>query len=259
MKQSLSVVIITYNEEKNIRECLESVRRMADEIVIVDGNSTDQTLTIAKEYASVIKITDDWLGFGVQKNRALSLATSDWVLSLDGDERVSPELAEEISFLLKNQPSHNAYKIPRSSWFCGRFIKYSGWSPDYVLRLFNRQSAKFSNDLVHERVLFDGPVKNLRHPLIHYSFRNFSQVLDKMDRYSTASAELLYANGVKASLTKAVMHGIWAFLRTYFFRAGFLDGAHGFALAVSNAEGTYYRYIKLWFLIQERKECQRNS
>lgn len=255
MKQSLSVVIITRNEEINLRDCLESIRHLADEIVVIDSNSSDQTQVIAKEYGAVVQITDDWPGFGVQKNRAVSLAKNDWILSIDADERVTPELAKEIRDLLEAEPRYQAYKIPRLSWYCGRFIKYSGWHPDYVLRLFNRQSARFSDDLVHERVLYDGEVHWLDNSLLHYSFQNFSQVLSKIDQYSSASAEQLYIRGKKSSLVKAVGHGLWAFIRTYFFRAGFLDGSHGFALAVSNAEGTYYRYLKLWLLIQQRGPC----
>jgi glycosyltransferase involved in cell wall biosynthesis len=251
MKHPLSVVIITRNEEKNLRNCLESIRHVADEIIVVDSNSTDQTQTIAQEYGATVQVTNDWLGFGVQKNRAVSLAKNDWILSIDADERVTPELSSEIRGLLRGEPSYHAYEISRMSWYCGRFIKHSGWNPDYVLRLFNRQAARFSDDLVHERVLYDGQVHRLNNLLLHYSVQNFSQVLTKIDRYSSASAEQLYLRGQKSSLLKAVVHGFWAFIRTYFFRAGFLDGNHGFALAVSNAEGTYYRYIKLWLLNQQ--------
>ncbi len=253
MKKSLSVVVITRNEEKNLRDCLESVRHLATEIVILDSHSIDQTQSIAREFGAVLKVSDDWPGFGVQKNRALSLATGDWVLSLDADERVTPELALEISGLLDAEPEFEGYEIPRTSWYCGKFIEHSGWHPDHVLRFFKRGSAQFSDDLVHERVLCHGKKGRLKSGLLHYSFRNFSQVLDKIDRYSSASAEQLFQRGKTASLGKAVGHGLWAFFRTYFLRAGFLDGAQGFALAVSNAEGTYYRYLKLWLLHQEKR------
>jgi glycosyltransferase involved in cell wall biosynthesis len=253
MKKSLSVVIITRNEAGNLRDCLESVRPIADEVVIVDSQSTDQTQSIAREYGAVLEISHQWPGFGVQKNRALSLATCDWVLSVDADERVTPELAAEISRVLSDEDALEAYEISRTSWYCGKFIRHSGWHPDYVLRLFKRGAARFSDDLVHERVLCNGKLGRLSQGLLHYSFRNFSQVLDKVDRYSTASAEQLYARGKTSSLGKAVRHGLWAFVRTYFLRAGFLDGAQGFALAVSNAEGTYYRYLKLWLMAQEKQ------
>ena len=259
MKQPLSVVIITHNEEINLRDSLESIRRIADEIVVIDSNSSDQTQVIAKEYSAVVQVTDAWPGFGVQKNRAVSLAKNDWILSIDADERVTPELAKEIRDLLEAVPRYQAYKIPRLSWYCGRYIKHSGWHPDYVLRLFNRQSARFSDDLIHERVLYSREVHRLNNSLLHYSFQNFSQVLSKIDRYSNTSAEQLYLRGKKSSLLKAVGHGFWAFIRTYFFRAGFLDGSPGFALAVSNAAGTYYRYLKLWLLIQQRGPCLKKN
>jgi len=133
------------------------------------------------------------------------------------------------------------------------------WQPDYVLRLFDRRVAQFSLDLVHERVLCSSEVGRLNSSMLHYSFQNFSQVLTKIDQYSSASAEQLYRSNAKSSLPKAVGHGLWAFVRTYFLRLGFLDGTQGFALAVSNAEGTYYRYLKLWLLNEQRDLCQKNS
>jgi hypothetical protein len=145
----------------------------------------------------------------------------------------------------------DCFAIPRLSWYCGRFIRHSGWSPDYVDRLFKRGTARFSDDLVHERLIPNGTVAKLENPMLHYSFMNYSQVLQKLDRYSTASAEQAFAKGKTSSPLKAVLHGTWAFFRTYILRAGFLDGPQGFALAISNGQGTYYRYIKLWHLHQE--------
>ena len=133
-------------------------------------------------------------------------------------------------------------------------MRHSGWAPDYVERLFKQGSARFSDDLVHERLIPNGPVAKLENPMLHYSFMNYSQVLQKLDRYSTASAEQAFAKGKTSSPLKAVLHGIWAFIRTYFIRAGFLDGSQGFALAISNGQGTYYRYIKLWHLNQEAEK-----
>ena len=256
MKKTLSVIVITHQEGHNLRDCLASVQHLADQMVVVDQQSTDETVAIAREFGALIDITPDWPGFGPQKNRALSLATSEWVLSIDADERVPAALAKEIAAVLSASTTKSAYEIPRQSWYCGRFIQHAGWRPDHVLRLFKRTSAAFSLDLVHERVVFQGEVGRLNHALEHYSFRNFSQVLDKIDRYSTASAEQLYRQGKKSSITKAVVHGGWAFIRTYIFKLACLDGPQGFALAVSNAQGTYYRYLKLWLLIQERGPCQ---
>lgn len=245
----LSVVVITRNEQANIAECLRSVD-FADEIIVVDHASTDDTVAVARQNGAKVSETQDWPGFGPQKNRALALATGDWVLSLDADERVTPALRSEILQVLSSNQSPNCYAIPRSSWFCGRFIRHSGWTPDYVDRLFKAGTAQFSQDLVHEKLLYNGRTARLKNPLLHYSHRDFSDVLTKIDRYSSASAAQSLSKGKHASPLGAVGHGFWAFIRTYIFKAGFLDGGHGLALAVANAEGSYYRHIKLWRLQQ---------
>jgi glycosyltransferase involved in cell wall biosynthesis len=246
---SLSVILITKNEEANLKDCLESIS-FADEIIVVDSQSSDKTQEIARSFGAKLEITSDWPGFGPQKNRALNLATQDWVLSIDADERVTPELKQEILATMASPKAADCYAIPRSSWYCGRFMKHSGWYPDYVDRLFKRGSAKFSDHLVHETVLPTGTHGKLKNHFLHYSFRDFSQVLRKIDTYSTASAEQAFKQGKRSSVCKAFWHAAWAFIRTYFLRLGFLDGPQGLALAISNAEGTYYRYIKIWLLQQ---------
>lgn len=240
----LSVIIITKNESANIRACLESVA-WADEIVVVDSASTDGTLEIAREFTPQVHVHADWPGFGAQKNRALDYASKDWVLSLDADERVTPELRAEIEAVLLDARA-DGYEIPRLSSFCGRFMRHSGWHPDYVLRLFRRGKARFSDALVHESVQLQGSKARLRQPLLHYSYRDFEDVLSKLNSYSSAAAAMLERRGKRGSLAQAVLHGVWAFIRTYLLRAGFLDGREGFMLAVMNAENSYYRYIKLW-------------
>ena len=251
---TLSVILITRNEEANLDDCLASLEGIAQQIVVVDTNSADRTLEIAQKYGATIAQPSDWPGFGPQKNRALDLATGDWVLSLDADERLTPALRSEIVTAVHHSAQINCFAIPRLSWYCGRFIRHSGWSPDYVDRLFKRGTARFSDDLVHERLMPNGAVAKLENPMLHYSFMNYSQVLQKLDRYSTASAEQAFAQGKTSSPLKAVLHGVWAFIRTYIIRAGFLDGGQGFALAISNGQGTYYRYIKLWHLHQEARK-----
>ena len=248
---TLSVILITRNEEANLEDCLASLEGIAQQIVVVDTNSSDRTLEIAQNHGATIAQPLDWPGFGPQKNRALDLATGDWVLSLDADERLTPALRSEILTAIHHSAHVECFAIPRLSWYCGRFIRHSGWSPDYVDRLFRRGTARFSDDLVHERLIPNGAVAKLENPMLHYSFMNYSQVLQKLDRYSTASAEQAFAKGKTSSPLKAVLHGAWAFIRTYIVRAGFLDGGQGFTLAMSNAQGTYYRYIKLWHLHQE--------
>ena len=245
---TLSVILITRNEEANLADCLASLEGIAQQIVVVDTNSTDSTLEIAKNHGAVISQPADWPGFGPQKNRALDLATGEWVLSLDADERLTPALRSEILTAIHHSANVDCFAIPRLSWYCGRFIRHSGWSPDYVDRLFKRGTARFSEDLVHERLVPNGQVAKLENPMLHFSFMNFSQVLQKIDRYSTASAEQAFAKGRRSNPLKAILHGMWAFIRTYFIRAGFLDGYQGLALALSNAEGSYYRYMKIWLL-----------
>ena len=248
---TLSVILITRNEESNLDDCLASLEGIAQQIVVVDSNSADRTLEIASKHGALMAYPTDWPGFGPQKNRALDLATCDWVLSLDADERLTPALKSEILTAIHHSAHIDCFAIPRLSWYCGRFIRHSGWSPDYVDRLFKRGTARFSDDLVHERLIPKGTVAKLENPMLHYSFMNYEQVLDKLNRYSTASAEQAFAKGKTSNPLKAVLHGMWAFVRTYILRAGFLDGPQGFALAISNGQGTYYRYMKLWQLNQD--------
>jgi glycosyltransferase involved in cell wall biosynthesis len=246
---NLSVIIITKNEAVNIRACIESVA-WADEIIVVDSGSSDATVEICRELGAQVYV-HDWPGFGMQKNRALGYATKDWVFSIDADERVTHELREGIQSAMQRGQAEG-YEIPRLSSFCGRYMHHSGWYPDYVLRLFRRSSGKFSDDLVHERVIVNGPTGKLKSSLLHESFRDLEQLLAKINHYSTASAQMLHRKNRTASLKKAVGHALWAFFRSYFLRAGFLDGREGFMLAVSTAEGTYYRYLKLMFLAEKK-------
>jgi glycosyltransferase involved in cell wall biosynthesis len=247
---TLSAIVITRNEAHNLHDCLQSLQGLVDEIIVVDSQSTDNTVAIAQQHHAKVAQSTDWPGFGPQKNRALDLATCDWVLSLDADERVTPELAAEIKRVLQAPTDKVAYQMPRLSWYCGTFIRHAGWQPDHVLRLFQRGSARFSDDLVHERVVTMQSVLTLKNHLLHYSYLNFSQVLSKVDAYSTASAKQAYVRGKRSSVAGALGHGAWAFFRTYVIRAGFLDGSHGLALSISNAETSYYKYLKLWQMQQ---------
>ncbi|OGS98070.1 MAG: glycosyl transferase family 2 [Gallionellales bacterium RIFCSPLOWO2_12_FULL_59_22] len=250
----LSVILIAKNEAANLRACLEAVA-WADEIVVVDSGSTDGTLDIAREFTGKVYVHAEWPGFGKQKNRALDYASGDWVLSLDADERVTPELRAEIEAVLAS-PQASGYEIPRLSSFCGRFMRHSGWYPDYVLRLFRRGSGRFDDAPVHEAVRLEGKAARLKTPLLHYSYRDFDDVLDKLNRYSSAAAAVQEQRGKRGGLATAVGHGLWSFIRTYFLRAGFLDGREGFMLAVLNAEHSYYRYLKL-MLLHDRSGAKR--
>ncbi len=238
----LSVIIITKNEEAKIRECLQSVN-WADEIVVVDSNSEDNTIDICREFTDIVRISE-WSGFGPQKNKALELASHQWILSLDADERVTDSLRREILSRIQSD-DFDAYRIPRSSSFCGRYMRHSDWHPDYVLRLFRRGTAIFSSDLVHEKILTDGSVDQLRNPLLHISVETYQQAIDKMNFYSSLWAQDKYAQGKRSSLWKAITHGLATFLKTFILKRGFLDGKEGFALSIANAEGAFYKYLKL--------------
>lgn len=247
----LSVIIITKNAEAHIQNCLNSVH-FADEIIIIDANSTDKTASLCQQFDKkvIFSATDDWQGFGVQKNRALAKAHGKWVLSIDADERVSQALQEEILAVIQHT-THSAFRILRHSQFMGRWMKHS-WSNDYVTRLFKRENARFTDDVVHEQLqILQGTIGTIQTPLWHYSFRTLEEVLDKMNHYSSASAQIRFAQGKRVNLTQAILHGLWTFLRFYIFKLGFLDGQQGFILAISNAEGSYYRYLKLMYLKEE--------
>jgi hypothetical protein len=181
----------------------------------------------------------------------LSLAQGDWVLSIDADERVSPELAEAILAALK-MPAADVYEFLRLSSFCGRTMRHSGWYPDYVLRLFRRGKARFNDVLVHESVMCDGPIARLSGILTHHPVLRLEDALSRVDRYSTASAQTIAASGRRVSFFTGIGHGLFSFFRAYVLRAGFLDGAEGFMLAVANAEGSYYRYMKAWLATRRR-------
>lgn len=244
---SLSVVVVTKNEERRIRPCLNSVV-WADEIIVLDAGSTDETQRICKEFTDKVYENADWKGFGQQKNLALEYASKEWVLSLDADEWVSEGLRKEISGLIEQNPPVDAVELSRLSSYLGKTVRHSGWWPDYVARLFRKEKARFSDDLVHERLVFNGKSMRLTQPLIHNSFETPEDVLDKLNRYSTAGAERLITLGKTGGLYQALVHGVWTFLSTYVFKVGFLDGREGFMLAVSNAEGAYYKYLKLGYL-----------
>lgn len=259
LSPTLSAIVITRNEAHNLHECLQSLQGLVDEIIVVDSQSTDNTVAIALQYGAKVAQPADWPGFGPQKNRALEMATCEWVFSIDADERVTPELAAEIKLALKTGHPHSAYKLPRLSSYCGKFIQHAGWQPDYVLRLFKRGLAKFSNDLVHERLVTEQKVGVLKNHLLHYSYLNFSQVLSKVNAYSSASAQQAYIRGERSSVARALGHGAWAFFRTFIIRLGFLDGAHGLALSISNGETSYYKYLKLWEIHQAQEAAAKNK
>ena len=240
--QSLSVILITRNEAINIRPCLESVA-WADEIIVVDSGSTDDTAVIARQIGAQV-YEHDWPGFGPQKNRALGYASKDWVFSIDADERVTPELRAELEQAMR-EAKVDGYFCPRLSQFCGKFVHHCGWYPDYVLRLFKRGTARFSDSLVHESVLPTGTTAKLKTPLLHYSYITADDVERKVEQYSTAAAKQMYQSGKRSNRMGAMLSAGWAFIRTYLLRLGVLDGSAGWNIARMNARTTYLKYRKL--------------
>lgn len=246
---TLSVIILTHNEAHNIVRCLSSVA-FADEILVWDSGSTDGTPELCRAHQAKVTITPDWPGYGPQKVRALAAAKGDWVLCLDADESLTPPLAEAIQAILKTPSSFHAYRIPYRSFYCGKQIRFGDWFRESHVRLFQRQYGQFSNAIVHCQIQVAGPIGRLRDPILHYPYPHLEQVLRKMNTYSTLGAQLLFERKRKASLGTALSHAFWAFFRGYCLRLGFLDGKEGFLLAISNAQGTYYRYLKLSYLWQ---------
>lgn len=240
---SLSVILITKNEAANIHDCLQSVA-WAGEIIVVDSASTDGTADIARQMGATVHVHADWPGFGPQKNRALGYASKDWVLSIDADERVTPELRAELERAMQTGEA-DGYYCPRMSQFCGHFIHHSGWYPDYVLRLFRRDAGRFSDSLVHESVLLTGRSAKLKNPLLHYSYLTTDDVERKVEHYSNAAAQQMLQAGKRSSWLGAALSGGWAFVRTYLIRLGVLDGAAGWNIARMNARTTYLKYRKL--------------
>lgn len=248
---TISVIIITKNEAHNIGDCLDSVA-FADEWIVVDSGSTDDTCDIARAKGARVVQTDDWPGFGPQKNRALDLATKTWVLSIDADERVTPELAQEIQSIVREDDTAisdtDGYRIARLSNFCGRWIRHSGWWPDYVLRLIRRGAGRFTDSLVHESISLDGKTGTLKGHFLHYPYDDMESLLVKVNRYSTAGAKMMYAKGRTTGIPGIIGHSVWTFIRIYVMRRGFLDGKEGFILAAVGAAGSFFRYSKLLFL-----------
>ncbi len=230
----LSIVIITKNEEKFITDAIKS-SLFADEILILDSGSTDNTCVIAKDLGAKVG-TQDWLGFGAQKNKAVELAKNDWVFVLDSDERITPELQDEIIFTLKN-PQFDGYRIARLNNFFGKNIKTCGLYPDYSIRLFNRQRGKFNDVTVHESVQINGTIGKLKNHMIHLAYETVDEFIIKQRRYASLSHK-------KRNKFKALINPFWTFFKIYFIKFGFLDGWHGFTIARLYAKYTFWKYIK---------------
>jgi glycosyltransferase involved in cell wall biosynthesis len=244
-RPTLSVIIAARNEAHQIAECVRSAS-FADEVIVLDSRSTDGTAAAASEAGATVHLTD-WPGYGPQQQRGIALARHDWVLSLDADERITPELAAEIRAAIE-QPAAEGYRLPRYSSFCGQFMNHGGWRPDYTLRLVRRERAGFTDHFLHAHMTVDGRSADLHSPIVHYSYRDLDDVLEKLTRYSRGAAIDAQAHGQRSSLARALASGFWAFCRTYLLRQGFRDGRMGLVLAIYNAQTSYYKYLRLWLL-----------
>jgi len=246
---TISAYIIAFNEAAKIKAAIESVL-WADEIVVADSNSTDGTAEIAAALgARVVQIP--FQGFGELRNRAIEACGCDWIFSLDSDERCTKELRDEILGLIAGAPEHDVYRVPRRNYMMGRWIRGSGWYPNFRQpQLFRKGAMRYRPDLVHEgyEVLTDKPLGTLRHAVWQIPFRNLEEVIHKVDRYSSLGAQKMARK--KVSMAGAVGHASWAFLKHYFFKRGFVDGWAGFVIAFGNFEGTFYRYAKRYEQMQ---------
>jgi glycosyltransferase involved in cell wall biosynthesis len=239
----LTVTVITLNEADHIEFALTSVA-WADEIIVIDSGSTDGTVDIAGRHATRVEVLD-WPGYGAQKNRAADLASNDWILSLDADEHVPADLADEIRRVLEH-PDAAGYRIPRVTWYLGRWIRSTDWYPDPQLRLYDRRAGRWSLRQVHESVELSQPPGLLRHEIQHYAYRDVSHHLATIDRYTTLAAKQWMADGRRTSALAAVVHPPLAFLRNYVLRGGFRDGAAGLLVSALNSYYVFLKLLKLW-------------
>ncbi|SEI49554.1 (heptosyl)LPS beta-1,4-glucosyltransferase [Allopseudospirillum japonicum] len=252
MQVRLSVVLIIKNEAQHLNACLSSVA-WADEIIILDSGSTDASLEIAAQFTDKIYVDTHWQGFGVQRQKAQAYAQGAWVLMLDADERITPELAQEIQQIIQ-QPAQKIYQLKRLSWCFGRFIRHSGWYPDQVARLYPRQSAGYNAALVHEKLENPQqlPVATLNGDLLHFTYQDIRHYLEKSAHYAQAWAQQRHQQGKSASLSQGILHGLACFMRMYLVKAGFLDGRQGLLLALLSAHSTFVKYASLWALQQPK-------
>lgn len=257
MNAKLSVTIITLNEEANIRRTLESVK-WADEIIVLDSGSTDRTVSICREFTDKV-IHQDWLGFGKQKNAAIDRAIGDWVLSLDADEPIEPELAAEIREIMDSPGAYDGYRVPRKTFFLGAWIRHGGWYPDYNLRLFRKGKGRFEERLVHEAIKVDGAVGNTVHAIMHHAYPDLSSYLASINKYSSLAVDVMAEKGIpgrKTSALNILLRPVLTFILKYLFRLGFLDGKRGLILNLFHSWYVFAKYAKAWEHVEKLKSGQ---
>lgn len=249
----LSAVIITLNEEDNIGRCIDSLWYVADEIIVLDSFSSDATLAIATEKGAIVR-QEYFAGYKEQKNRALKLATYDYVLSLDADEALSPELIAAI-LKAKKEFQFKAYSMNRYNYYCGRFIRHGLWYPDNKIRMFDKRIAHWGGTNPHDKIVLDesGKVQFLNGDILHFTFNTLEEHLERNERMSSIAAQSLFDSGKKTHWYKIILSPLWSFLNGYFLRLGFLDGYFGFIIATQNARLSFLKYQKLQRLKKENK------
>ncbi len=251
-------VVITLNEERNIKECIESLQQVCSEIIIVDSESKDNTVAVATELGAKV-INQPYLGDGIQKNIGLDYATNDWVLSLDADERLTEEAVKELKQLDLNSTKHDAFALRRRNYIGSRWIKQCGWYPDYCIRLYNRNLTRFAAVKQHAAVEAKNP-QRLNADIIHYSFENLGQLFAKPGRdFSGRAAKIMYQKGKRANAFSPFTHGLNAFVRKYIFQRGFLGGVDGMTVALSSAINSYLKYAKLLEFQRDPKVLEKED
>ena len=243
---TVSVTIVTLNEAEHIAAAIDSAS-WADEVIVVDSGSTDDTVRIAGEKGARVS-TRAWTGYIDQKNHAATLARNDWVFSLDADERIPPSLAAEIQELLRTEPSRRGYRVPRVTFHLGRWIRTTDFYPDYQTRLYDRRAARWQGRYVHESVRVEGGTGQLKHDLEHYSFRDLSDQVARLNHYATLAARQMHESGRRANAFDLLVHPPAAFLRNYLLRRGILDGSTGLVISLVNSYGVFLKFAKLWEL-----------
>jgi glycosyltransferase involved in cell wall biosynthesis len=253
---SLTAVVITFNEEKNIGRCIRSLSGIVDEIIVVDSLSTDNTCTVARQLgATVFDVA--WKGYAAQKNYGNELASQDWILSIDADEELSLQLQQSILEWKRQLPSFARFN--RLTSYCGKWIRYSGWYPDAKIRIFHRKMAQWQGD-IHEKLVLDTPldVTFLKGDLLHYSITSISDQIKVIDKYSELAAQEMFVKGRKASYFRILFSPAFKFVRDYFFKRGFLDGYYGFLIAYNSAYSVFLKYARLKFKYVQQKNARHD-
>jgi glycosyltransferase involved in cell wall biosynthesis len=238
---TISAIIITYNEEKNLRACLQTLKFCHD-VVIVDRDSSDRTVAVASEFNVRVYSRPDWKGFGVQKQRCLELASGDWIVSLDADERISANLAREMLTAI-NSELHTGFLIKRQTFFLGKRLRFGGWSDETIIRLARKSHARFDESQVHEKLLIEGSIGNLKSPLLHFSYQDFDDIFEKTKRYALAAGRRKGALPKWAGAPVGLAYSIATFVLRYFVKFGFLDGVQGLMAAAMKSQEAFWKHV----------------